>query len=101
MLPFISILAIIGLVACAAPPQSQSEEDRIKEEIAKANYCEVVSDCQQAAVSVCPFGCYIHVNKSEVSRIEKLLNEYQSTCMYSCVEFKGVDCVSNVCETRN
>lgn len=76
----------------------ESQEGFIKNEIAKANYCEVVTDCQQVAVSKCPFGCYVHVNKNEASRIEELLNDYQSTCEYGCIEMKGVDCVDNVCK---
>jgi hypothetical protein len=76
----------------------ESREDVIKAEIEKANYCETVTDCQQVAVSKCPFGCYVHVNKNEASRIEELLNGYQSTCEYGCIEMRGVDCVDNVCK---
>jgi|SRR5690606_1274831 len=76
----------------------ESEEDRIKRQIEAANYCEVVSDCQQVAVSKCPFGCYIYVNKDEGGRIEELLSGFQSNCEYGCIEMKGVDCVNNTCE---
>lgn len=76
----------------------ESEEDRIKREIEAANYCEVVEDCQQVAVSKCPFGCYIYVRNTEASRIEEMLNGFQSSCEYGCIEMKGVDCINNKCE---
>lgn len=81
----------------------KAQERYIKKEITKANYCEVVSDCQMVAQSQCPFGCNVHVNKNEAERIGKLLENYRNTryttsCMYSCIEFKGVECVNNTCQ---
>jgi hypothetical protein len=102
----IIILIILGASAGFAwfsffSPKAQ--ERHIKKEITKANYCEVASDCQMVAQSQCPFGCYVHVNKNEVGRIGKLFEDYQNTsygasCMYSCIEFKGVECVNNTCQ---
>lgn len=76
----------------------QAQERYIKKEITKTNYCEVASDCQMVAQSQCPFGCYIHVNKNEATRIGKLLEGHESNCMYMCIEFKGVDCINNTCQ---
>jgi len=76
----------------------ESEEDRIKAEIEKANYCQVVEDCQMVAVSKCPFGCYVYVNQQEASRIEQMLNEYRSNCEYGCLEMKGVECRNTICQ---
>ena len=83
----------------------KAQERYIKKEITKANYCEVVSDCQMVAQSQCPFGCYVHVNKNEATRIGELLENYENnenkrgySCMYSCIEFKGVECVNNTCQ---
>ena len=85
----------------------KAQERYIKNEITKANYCEVVSDCQMVAQSQCPFGCYIHVNKNEATRIGELLENYKNgeasrgySCMYSCIEFKGVGCVNNSCQLQ-
>ena len=81
----------------------KAQERNIKKEIIKANYCEVATDCQMVAQSQCPFGCYIHVNKNEATRIGELLKNYKNnergySCMYSCIEFKGVECVNNSCQ---
>lgn len=75
-----------------------NKEQYIKKEINEANYCQVVSDCQMVTESKCPFGCYVFVNKNESTRIGELLEEYESNCAYSCIEFKGVECVSNSCQ---
>lgn len=98
----IGIAVILGLVWFAFFRQ-QTHEWYVKNEIAKANYCEIASDCQMIAQSQCPFGCCIHVNKNEVERIGKLLENYARTryrtsCEYLCVEFKGVGCVNNTCQ---
>ena len=83
----------------------KAQERYIKKEITKANYCEVVSDCQMVAQSQCPFGCNIHVNKNEATRIGELLENYENnennrgySCMYGCIEFKGVECINNTCQ---
>lgn len=81
----------------------QTQERYIKNEIGKANYCEVASDCQMVSQAQCPFGCYVHVNKNEAGRIGKLLEDYQNTnhrtsCIYSCIEFKGVGCINSTCQ---
>ncbi|MCR4263722.1 MAG: hypothetical protein NUV98_03335 [Candidatus Roizmanbacteria bacterium] len=98
-----TIIILIILVAGAGlvwfsffSPKAQ--ERYIKKEITKANYCEVVSDCQMIAQSQCPFGCYVHVNKNEAARIGELLEGYQSNCQYQCIEFKGIGCVNNTCQ---
>lgn len=85
-------------------PERSPEEERIMAAIDEANHCETTEDCAQAAASVCPFGCYVHVHKDEVERIATMLVEYQtsrtgggSVCMYSCIEYPGVECASGKC----
>lgn len=73
-------------------------EWRIKREISKANYCEVASDCQLAITGKCPFDCYTYVNKNEAARIRKMIEGYESRCVYQCVEFKGIECINNICQ---
>ena len=97
----IRIAVILGLVWFVFFRQ-QTHERYIKNEIAKANYCEAASDCQMVARSQCPFGCYVHVNKNEAERIGKLLEDYENSpyrtsCEYLCIEFNGIECVNNAC----
>lgn len=99
-------LVILAVGACfvwLAFFRQQTHQWYIKHEIAKANYCEVASDCRLVAQSQCPFGCHIHVNKNEAGRIEKLLENYKNTryrtsCDYLCIKFAGVECVKNICQ---
>lgn len=101
----IIILLVVGaILAWFYLFSAKTQEQYIKKEIAEANYCEAASDCQMVAQSQCPFGCYVHVNKNEATRIGGLLESYESnqnnrgqSCIYSCIEFKGVECVNNVC----
>ena len=73
------------------------KESNIKSAIEKANYCEVGSDCVDAG-GECPFGCYAYVNKNEVEQISKLIQSYNSNCVYSCVSLSEVVCENNKCK---
>jgi len=73
------------------------KELNIKSEIEKANYCEVESDCVNVGAK-CPFGCYIYVNKNEVEQISKLIQSYNSNCIYSCILCPTVICDNNKCK---
>jgi hypothetical protein len=98
LLTITMLLLAAGILMRLFSFSNQGHEERIKREIVKANYCEVAADCQMAAQSACPFGCYIFVNKNEAARIGALIEGYQSTCMYSCIQFQGVDCINNTCQ---
>lgn len=82
--------SLIVLTGC------MSAEAQIKQEISKANYCDVASDCVDAG-GKCPFGCYAFVNKSEVDRIKTMIEGYESTCTYSCLAMDRVDCIDHKC----
>ena len=72
----------------------------IVKEIRKANYCQVDSDCQDAFAGTggqCPFGCHALVNKSEVGRIKRLVDSFDSTCVYNCMSCPGVRCENGIC----
>jgi hypothetical protein len=84
------ILSTIILTGCTPT------ENYISDEIQKANYCQVDTDCADAG-SKCPFGCYIYVNKKEINEINKLLKAYKSECVYSCINCPGVQCKNNQC----
>ena len=93
---FIILIVIIGVYFLKP---KLNEEDNIKKEIEKANFCTTKDDCGQVN-SQCPFGCYVFVNKNEVDRINDLLNSYQATCIYNCVPLIDYDCITNKCEAK-
>lgn len=71
-------------------------ELNIRNEIKKANYCEIDSDCVDAG-GKCPFGCYVYVNKNEVDKISKLIRSFDSKCIYGCVSISNVICKDKKC----
>jgi hypothetical protein len=91
----ITILIVLAVVAFLASPKIN--ESRIKSEIGKANYCEIASDCVDAG-GKCPFGCYSYVNKNEVSRISKLIESFDSNCVYGCLACPNVTCENKKCK---
>lgn len=68
----------------------------IEMKIKEANYCQTKNDCIELQ-GQCPFGCYVYVNKSEGERIKNLIDSYESTCIYGCIESSGYDCLENKC----
>jgi len=91
-----AIFLIISGVAILFSKTVFSDENKIKKEIEKAGYCGQKSDCE-IIDSQCPFGCFVAVNKNESERIKNLIDNYQSNCVYSCLEVDGYDCVKNKC----
>jgi hypothetical protein len=81
------------LVACA------SEEQQIRAAIEEANTCATTEDCVMIP-GKCPFDCYILSNKSAASSIAKMVDEYESTCMYSCIEPPSYTCEAGKCEFK-
>ncbi len=92
---FVIIFIVVFLVIIFY--NGQVSGSHIKDEIEKANYCKIKDDCVLAG-SKCPFGCHIFVNKNEEEKISGLIDNYQTTCMYACVELKDYGCVNNKCE---
>jgi hypothetical protein len=72
-------------------------EQTIRSELIQANHCTYTSDCVSVEAK-CPFGCAIFVYKDEADKIQSLLNNFESTCIYECVRVRGVACISGVCE---
>lgn len=85
-------LGFLLLTACAP-----SDEAKIKQAIAEANYCETAADCVDVGAK-CPFDCYIFVHKNEAERIKAMVDGYQSTCAYSCMAMTGVECIAKKCQ---
>ena|SRR3989338_5127630 len=88
---FTLLISIILISGCSR------SKSYIQQEIVKANYCETNEDCVSAG-GQCPFGCYIYVNKNEVSRIKNLISSYKSNCIYDCMYCPTVECKNNKCE---
>ncbi len=88
------LLIIIISIFLAFP---KIKESYIKSVIEKANYCEVDSDCVDAG-GKCPFGCYLYVNKKEVEKISRLIESYDSWCIYGCASNPTVVCENKKCK---
>lgn len=94
---FIILLALLFLVVGGiylAWPKIQ--ENKIKAEIEKANYCSIDSDCVDIG-GKCPFGCYIYVNRNEAERISQLVESFESKCVYGCVSCSQLTCAEGRC----
>ena len=89
----ILLLLVIGSFLIA----SCVNENYVKSQIQKANYCETKEDCVLVG-SKCPFDCYIYSNAKEAGRIQKLVDGYESNCMYSCIACSDVECFENKCK---
>jgi hypothetical protein len=88
---------IVLISLFAVPSACGPSEASVKAEIAAANHCEVDTDCASAGTK-CPFGCTIPVNKSEVSRISQLLEDFgDETCQYDCQAVTGLACQNKAC----
>lgn len=87
---FLLLACVLALASCT------SAEATVKQEIAKANYCETANDCVLVG-SKCPFDCYIYANAKESDRIKSLVENYGSTCEYSCLQSFGVECKEHKC----
>ncbi|MEI8364163.1 MAG: hypothetical protein WCF78_01770 [archaeon] len=99
-----TIVIIIGVLIflfCTGP-----SEKKVNQEIKNANFCSISDDCTHIGGS-CPFGCTILINKNEETRIRDLISEYHknklsfSTCVYNCLQLKGIACVDNKCVPQN
>jgi hypothetical protein len=91
-------VVIIGVLLLIFLPNTT--EPYIKNQIEKANYCNVKEDCALAAAGKCPFGCYVYVNKDKADTITELIEAYvpRNTCEYSCLQCLDVECKDNKCE---
>jgi hypothetical protein len=74
-----------------------NEEDLIKEQIDRANYCTVDADCVDAG-GRCPFGCYAYVNTAEVDKIRGLIQGFESNCEYGCISCPSAVCMEGKCK---
>ena len=90
------LFVLIFLVIFYVEITPKIRENNIKKQIDKANFCTENSDCINAG-SKCPFGCWNYVNKNEVERISKLINSFDSKCVYGCINCEKSICENNKC----
>jgi hypothetical protein len=89
----ISSLIIISLFLIACTPT----EKQVRRQLDSANYCKVAADCLNVGPA-CPFGCQVYINKAEETKVNKLLEAYNSKCVYGCLACPGVECIDGKCE---
>ena len=95
------IIGVLIFLFCTGPT-----EKKVNQEIKNANFCSTLDDCVDIGGS-CPFGCTILINKNEETRIRDLISEYYKnkiglgTCVYDCLQLKGITCVDNKCVPQN
>ena len=90
----IIILTAIALVASVFP---KLKERNINSRVEKANYCNVDTDCLDAG-GKCPFGCYNYVNKDSANEISRLIESFDSRCVYGCLSCPTAICENNKCK---
>lgn len=90
-MPSLSSTLTISVATISLVLAGCSAEARVQKEIDQANYCAAADDCVLVG-SKCPFDCYIYANKNEADRIKGLVDEFDSTCEYSCLQSFGVTC---------
>jgi hypothetical protein len=95
----LKLFAISSLLLLATSSCGRSEGE-VRSEIARAATCTQASDCAVVG-SYCPYGCSIVVNKSEVERIQKLLEaNMNNTCLYDCAQLKSIACEGGACVAK-
>lgn len=99
IITFLSVAAIAIAVTVWIFPdvRMKRSEQRILNMIEEANYCTQTSDCA-VIPSKCPFDCYVALNKEHAGAVSRAIDEYESMCMYGCIEMGGVECLSGRCE---
>ena len=93
----IILIVLVILVIAGFFLYPKIEKAVIESQIEKANYCDVYSDCVDAG-GKCPFGCWVYVNKNEVSKISELINSFDSRCVYGCLSCPTASCENNKCK---
>lgn len=94
-----SLFFILGMIISYIFLVPILKEDSIKKQIVEANYCSEDLDCIDAG-GKCPFDCYVYVNKKEVNKISKLIQEFDSRCVYNCISCQGAICENNKCKQK-
>ncbi|MGV8162044.1 MAG: hypothetical protein ACP5N2_01780 [Candidatus Nanoarchaeia archaeon] len=92
LLAVITVLFFSLMLSACTPTEKQ-----VRKQLDSANYCKVSSDCVNIGPA-CPFGCQVYVNKLEEIRAERLLDAYNSKCVYGCLPCEEVECQAGKCQ---
>ena len=91
--PALLVLLAVLLGGCVS-------EKEVTQEVLRANYCTVDSDCVLVNFG-CPFNCGSYVNKgTDIERLSGLVSDYLSTatnCIPSCPPFVSPACSNGKC----
>lgn len=101
IIAFIAVAAAIYLIS--QPLSCQTQYNDIEDEMDRANYCELDSDCDVLILggSYVEFGCYHFINK-EVDKelFYDKMEKYATKCtriINKCAPAPDAKCVSNKC----
>jgi hypothetical protein len=93
--PLFLALSVLSVCGCIC-----GTEEEIKNQIDKANHCEIDSDCKVVDFG-CPFGCGSYVNKNaDLGYLDAQLSIYRQTnlqCEYRCIHPPVPICEDNKC----
>lgn len=96
----VSLIVVLVALISAFLIRDKIKAAYIVKEIKKANYCQIDSDCIDAFAGTggqCPFGCHAIVNKNEAERIGNLVDSFDSTCVYGCIQCPTTKCNNGLC----
>jgi len=94
------IIVILAILISAFLVKDKIKAAYIVKEIRKSNYCQIDSDCVDAFAGTggqCPFGCHAFVNKGDAERIKRLVDSFNSTCVYQCMYCPTTRCENGIC----
>jgi len=89
-------LDIVCVDYCEGTVPEENSVEYIKAEMAVANYCNVSEDCDVSDTK-CPLGCYNLVNKTELDKINTLVDSFKQTCFQTCNPLTEIGCNEGKC----
>lgn len=98
---FILVFTIVVWNFSRRPSDFETSVIAAQQTIREAGACTQDADCEVVAGDSCTFGCYVAVNKKEVSRMQELIDtlasQEPSTCHLDCAAPESPKCVANQC----
>ncbi len=95
----IGVLVLLGIFLLSGyffkAPEPKTPEE-ISEKLSSAKACSSKNDCISIG-SKCPFGCGLAVRKDRANEIQRIVEGYESDCVYKCRAVAGVDCLQGKC----
>ena len=89
-------LDIVCVDYCKETVPEENSVEYIKAEMATANYCNISEDCSVSDTK-CPLGCYNLVNKTELDKINTLVDGFKQTCFQTCTPLTEMACNEGKC----